>query len=492
MAVEDHAVFFATLRVMDDKTLFAFFHTLHNANVVGLGFIASAMVALMMQVVHMDAEVRTLICLWKGKVMPARLAVIFIRWNYVVTFILVCIYYFGHVSAWGCNPLIKTIYGLFTALWAAAGAIFLMRIRIIYARECIVNGFFVTLWLCVVGSWVYATTQINSMTLPSYVDFPYSPGCIPYRFPKRAVVGWVASLVFDCSVFFATYIRFHGLRAAKDQRLRSRQWLMQSNLQYFGTSMILNTSLMTAVLLVNDPLLSHMGSAFGFVSQTVMATRLVFHAKGWSSGEGDDDIVLNTFNRNKDRKANGNSMIPHVSFVVDQMIVEDAQVTREDERQQQQQHLRHNSLRDLESQRAVRPESRASQMTAAEQQPLSDFIQAQSQAMNPPLASVRPIFRGFHVPYRNQAVMLDEENRISQYPESENEETLMRQKKSCDSSPVDKADVSSSRSSLYLNDGGVGVRVAQGGRRTSESEAHTQSTVSSCDGVPPPYQKKDS
>jgi hypothetical protein len=123
MAVEDHTMFYTVLRMMDDEQLFSFFHTLYTINVLQLIALATGSVALREYLAHLGAEYRTWKLLLQGRVMPARLAIILVRYAYIGAFLSAVYFMLGKPKARDCDPLYRSVFGLYTVLWGASGSV---------------------------------------------------------------------------------------------------------------------------------------------------------------------------------------------------------------------------------------------------------------------------------------------------------------------------------------------------------------------------------
>ncbi|PWN36630.1 uncharacterized protein FA14DRAFT_183100 [Meira miltonrushii] len=330
MAVEDHTVFYTVLRMMDDEQLFSFFHTLYTINVLQLIALATGSVALREYLAHLGAEYRTWKLLLQGRVMPARLAIILVRYAYLGAFLTAVYFMLGAPKPHDCNPLYRSVFGLYTVLWGAAGSIFLMRLNIIFARQRAVMTLFIVLWFGCIGLWVYVTTLLRAEPMPKITHYPYGPVCITGRFPKIGAIAWGGSILFDSVVFIATFIRFRNASKTKGQRtvqLRSRKWIFRSNLYYFGASFFFNAAMLFSSLYVNDPVLSNVGNSLAFAIHCCVATRLVFTTRGWATSgsvDDEDDVILNTFNKNRRQGGPNLGVASRITYTVDETIVTSA------------------------------------------------------------------------------------------------------------------------------------------------------------------------
>lgn len=206
-----------------------------------------------------------------------------------------------------------------------------MRLNIIFARQKAVMALFIILWAGCIGLWLFVTTRLHAQPMPKMLQFPYGPVCITGRFPKIGAIAWGGSIVFDSVVFVATLIRFRNAskaKGAKTVQLRSRKWIFRSNLYYFGASFFFNAAMLFSALFVNDPVLSNVGNSLAFAIHCCVATRLVFNTRGWATSgsvDDDDDVILNTFNKN--RRDGGNNTLgvaSRITYTVDETIVTSA------------------------------------------------------------------------------------------------------------------------------------------------------------------------
>lgn len=152
--------------------------------------------------------------------------------------------------------------------------------------------------------------------------------CVPERFPRLGVIAWTSSVLFDTCVFLGTYIRYRTTFRKKSTKTTrttsqapSRKWSFQANFYYFGTSLVFNITCLVSALVVNDPVLSHIGAVIAMTHMSIIATRLVFSAKGWAKRLGKaDDLVADDAAR-----LGGENNMDAIRYTVKETVVFDPQ-----------------------------------------------------------------------------------------------------------------------------------------------------------------------
>ena len=151
--------------------------------------------------------------------------------------------------------------------------------------------------------------------------------CIAEHYPRLGSIAWALSILFDSAVFLGTYLRLRttakGIKTVS--QLRNQKWSLEANLLYFGTSCALNIACFVSILAVKDAGMSHTASAIAMTHHCIIATRLVFSAKGWAKRMvQDEELVLNTFNRKARARMFG------LTYTVDETIMVGSKAGEED------------------------------------------------------------------------------------------------------------------------------------------------------------------
>lgn len=238
-----------------------------------------------------------------------KLLVILVRYTLLVCTALSFINYLGRPS--DCSSIFTALWAAFAACWAFGSAIFLIRVYIIWDRSRRVLAFFLVLWIATLGGWAYDVTSYKAYTEHS-IAWPDS-WCVPAPDTKFRAFCWGLCLVFDFSVLTATLIKLRSGRSKKlnkaFRRRRStspsdeakfdlecalpftpctttrasitKQYLLHSNIAYFGIAFAVNLTCFVVELTVNDSVLSHIPSPIAFALNPVLAVRSVLVAENY-------------------------------------------------------------------------------------------------------------------------------------------------------------------------------------------------------------------
>ncbi|KAI0685273.1 hypothetical protein C8T65DRAFT_701627 [Cerioporus squamosus] len=170
--------------------------------------------------------------------------------------------------------LYPEILKIFTA--TAVGLIFILRLYSIYSKSKIVLYGFSALLVLELAIKIWAFTDGIMLQLP-----PGFVGCILTGKSSpgdRIIYTWVAELVFDSAVFFATLYRTLQLyrRTIIGEALSLITVIMRDGIMYFGAIFVSN--LVTVLIFIND--LKVINASFSTLITSLMVSRLMLNLRG--------------------------------------------------------------------------------------------------------------------------------------------------------------------------------------------------------------------
>ncbi|OBZ78450.1 hypothetical protein A0H81_02143 [Grifola frondosa] len=186
-----------------------------------------------------------------------------------------------HDPNWGkaaCDRyvLYPEVLKIFTAF--AIGVIFILRLYSIYAKSRYILYSFSALLVAELAVKIWAFTDGTSLMLP-----PGLVGCIltgKSASGKRFVYTWVAELVFDSSVFFATLYRTIYLyrRTYFHEALSLIAVIMRDGIMYFAAIFVSN--LVTVLIFILAPEdLKAINASFSTLITSLMVSRLMLNLR---------------------------------------------------------------------------------------------------------------------------------------------------------------------------------------------------------------------
>ncbi|CAD6929840.1 unnamed protein product [Tilletia controversa] len=281
------------------------------------------------------AEMRTWRALLQGKIMPARLAVVLVRYLVIAAIGITLVFLFG--SPPNCKDAIVTIYALYTALVAVASSIFLMRLQIIFASQPYIMAGYYFIFVINVVAWIVVDLGFEAYEIPMNLRWKHGGKCAPHVTPRYGSIAWGCNLLFDALTLAGTWWKLHSLQKKKDTKRsignRTHRYIWLSNIFYFSVSCAFNIGCLVTELLVTSPIYSHLPSPIAFCAHTIISSRLLLTAKGWGTLDPEDDVEIaagpnmNTFQLSKRRGGGAgggagrpNKGMPQVSFTVDEIV----------------------------------------------------------------------------------------------------------------------------------------------------------------------------
>ncbi|EMD37587.1 hypothetical protein CERSUDRAFT_154305 [Gelatoporia subvermispora B] len=183
---------------------------------------------------------------------------------------------------WGksaCNHYVLYPEALKIVTASAVGTIFILRLYSIYSRSNKILVCFTLLLLAELGTKIWAFTDGTALQLP-----PELVGCIltgKSAPGKRIVYTWVAELVFDSIVFFATLYRTLSLyRSTHISEAQSLIGLiMRDGIMYFAVIFMSNLITVLIFLLAPDDL-KVINASFSTLITSLMVSRLMLNLRG--------------------------------------------------------------------------------------------------------------------------------------------------------------------------------------------------------------------
>ncbi|KAF8638973.1 hypothetical protein AX17_001805 [Amanita inopinata Kibby_2008] len=156
------------------------------------------------------------------------------------------------------------------------GVIFILRLYAIYQRSNAVVILGVLLLVAELAVKVWAFTDGTSLNLP-----PGLIGCILVgRTDLRFACTWIAELVFDSVVFFATLLRIfsrHHVRRANG--ITMLDIIIRDGVLYFGVIFVAN--LVTVLIFVlAPPDIKAVNASFSTLITSLMVSRLILNLRG--------------------------------------------------------------------------------------------------------------------------------------------------------------------------------------------------------------------
>jgi len=183
---------------------------------------------------------------------------------------------------WGkaaCNHYVLYPEALKIVTASAVGAIFILRLYSIYSRSNRILIAFTLLLLAELGTKIWAFTDGTALQLP-----PGLVGCIltgKSAPGKRIVYTWVAELVFDSAVFFATLYRtlclYRSTHISEAQSLIGL--IMRDGIMYFAVIFASNLVTVLIFLLAPDDL-KVVNASFSTLITSLMVSRLMLNLRG--------------------------------------------------------------------------------------------------------------------------------------------------------------------------------------------------------------------
>ncbi|OCH91426.1 hypothetical protein OBBRIDRAFT_792257 [Obba rivulosa] len=178
-----------------------------------------------------------------------------------------------------CNHYVLYPEALKIVTASAVGAIFILRLYSIYSRNNKILVGFTVLLLAELGTKIWAFTDGAALQLP-----PGFVGCIltgKSAPGKRIVYTWVAELVFDSAVFFATLYR--TLSLYRSTHISEAQSLigviMRDGIMYFAVIFMSNLVTVLIFLLAPDDL-KVVNASFSTLITSLMVSRLMLNLRG--------------------------------------------------------------------------------------------------------------------------------------------------------------------------------------------------------------------
>ncbi|KAI0795650.1 hypothetical protein C8Q75DRAFT_460586 [Abortiporus biennis] len=189
--------------------------------------------------------------IWKQRFTGATILWFLNRYLSPLGYIVIIVSFHSRWPVSVCNRyvLYPEILKIFTAF--TIGVIFILRLYAIYSRNRIILITFTILLFAELAVKIYAFTDGVRLDLPPEFD-----GCILTGRDadgKRIVYTWVAELIFDTSVFFATLYRTVSLYRSSELGPSSNliRVIMRDGVVYFGVIFVSN--LVTVLIFVAAP-----------------------------------------------------------------------------------------------------------------------------------------------------------------------------------------------------------------------------------------------
>ncbi|KAE8221430.1 hypothetical protein CF319_g5217 [Tilletia indica] len=292
--------------------------------------ISATVIILWEHVLLWGAEMRTWRALLQGKIMPARLAVVLVRYLVIAAIGITLVFLFG--SPPNCKSAIVTIYSLYTALVAVASSIFLMRLHIIFAGHPYIMACYYLMFVANIVAWIVIDLGMEAYEIPANLRWKHGGQCAPHAVPWYGSIAWGCNLLFDAMTLLGTWWKLHSMQNKKGKKSmsnRTHRFIWLSNIFYFSVSCAFNIACLVTELTVTSPIYSHLPSPIAFCAHTIISSRLLLTAKGWGALDPEEDLEdaatpnMNTFHLTKRRNGSGglqHKNMPPVSFTVDEVV----------------------------------------------------------------------------------------------------------------------------------------------------------------------------
>ncbi|KAL9932518.1 hypothetical protein V8E36_008635 [Tilletia maclaganii] len=278
---------------MSPEDFTSFQESRHRALVLYATTIAATVIILWEHVLLFRAELKTWQALLHGKVLPARLAVIAVRYLAIATVGVSLTFFFGDPA--DCKITIVAMYSLYTVLVAVASSVFLMRLHIIFAGHLWIMAFYYLLFFLNVAAWIVIDLGFDAYEIPSQMQWRHGGKCVPRRVPWYGALGWAANLTFDTVTLVGTWWRLRWVQKQKGARKftnnRTHRYIWLSNVFYFSISCAFNIGCLVTELLVTSPIYSHLPSPIAFAAHSIVSCRLLLTAKDWGVLEPASEVA---------------------------------------------------------------------------------------------------------------------------------------------------------------------------------------------------------
>ncbi|KAL4253687.1 hypothetical protein ABKN59_003728 [Abortiporus biennis] len=216
--------------------------------------------------------------IWKQRFTGATILWFLNRYLSPLGYIVIIVSFHSRWPVSVCNRyvLYPEILKIFTAF--TIGVIFILRLYAIYSRNRIILITFTILLFAELAVKIYAFTDGVRLDLPPEFD-----GCILTGRDadgKRIVYTWVAELIFDTSVFFATLYRTVSLYRSSELGPSSNliRVIMRDGVVYFGVIFVSN--LVTVLIFVAAPPdLKVVNASFSTLVTSLMVSRLMLNLR---------------------------------------------------------------------------------------------------------------------------------------------------------------------------------------------------------------------
>jgi len=217
--------------------------------------------------------------IWKQKFTVATVLWFMNRYLSPLGYIVVLVSF--HDPDWSksvCNRYVLYPEALKIVTAAAIGVIFILRLYSIYGRSMIVLSVISGLLLAELGVKIWAFTDGTSVNLP-----PGLVGCIltgKDNSGDRFVFTWVAELIFDTAVFFATLSRTLVIyrRHRRGAAIPLIKIMMRDGIIYFAVIFAANVVTVALFLVLPDDLKA-VNASFSTLITSLMVSRLILNLR---------------------------------------------------------------------------------------------------------------------------------------------------------------------------------------------------------------------
>ncbi|PFH49358.1 hypothetical protein AMATHDRAFT_81343 [Amanita thiersii Skay4041] len=237
--------------------------------------------------ITMDEEVERI---WKRKFTPVTFLWFLNRYLSPLGYIVIIVSFHDPWSIPVCNRYVLFPEALKIVTSFTIGVIFILRLYAIYQRSTAMVIAGTMLLAAELAVKIWAFTDGTSLTLP-----PGLVGCILVgRHDARFVCTWIAELVFDSVVFFATLIRVisHHRVLKRTTHLTLIDVIMRDGVVYFAVIFIAN--LVTVLMfLLAPPDIKAVNASFSTLITSLMVSRLMLNLRGVGLAQPGNDGFQN-------------------------------------------------------------------------------------------------------------------------------------------------------------------------------------------------------